>query len=381
MNVAQRKETIDLPRNPSGKSGVLVDQVEQFSLLGRPGPEDISRLKEFFYALIGKTDKQQRRKVSVTLARCIYAPRTILIFLALEEIDIASPILLFSPVLKDEDLLNIIGKSSLDHARVIARRDKIGDSVIRSLKRKDDEKNTILKILEHNSTLRKKNLDNQKTEHKPFAAEKSQSTASNHVSVSKPSAEVAKPSRELKDISDNLLSLANTGGKIRRASHTETAVVSVKQDREFEKELVSKAREWQPANLCRYLSLRSGLKTETILNYVENRDVGAFASLMSVLGVQKVTAGRVLLLLFPQIGQNQAVFSRVLMQYEKLDTRKAREYFVSLEPKFGHRNTSTNTDPQSGTLSKLLEGRRRSMQEAHEKTEIQIPADRRTASA
>ena len=171
MNVAQRKETIDLPRKPSGKSGVLVDQVEQFSLLGRPGPEDISRLKEFFYALIGKTDKQQRRKVSVTLARCIYAPRTILIFLALEEIDIASPILLFSPVLKDEDLLNIIGKSSLDHARVIARRDKIGDSVIQSLKRKDDEKNTILKILEQNSTLRKKPLDNQKTEHKPFAAE------------------------------------------------------------------------------------------------------------------------------------------------------------------------------------------------------------------
>ncbi|MGI9351973.1 MAG: DUF2336 domain-containing protein [Rhizobiaceae bacterium] len=381
MSVALKKEPDNFRRSLSGKNNALVDQAEQFSLLKRPGADEVSKLREFFYALVGKTGKEQRRRVSIALARCVYTPRAILIFLALDEIDIASPILLFSPVLKDSDLLNILEKAQLDHARVIARRDNIGDKVIRSLMQMDDEKLTIKKIMEQNKTLKsnlRKTDKSGNNDDKPNQITPALSSSAT-LGVSKP--KIPEPSKALKEISENLLSLANTGGKIRKDPRPRTDRHSIEHDENFEQKLIALAREWRPSGLCRFLSLNCGLKANTILGYVENKDVGKFASLLSVLGVKKVAAGRVLLLQFPQIGQNKTVFSNVLERYEKLDTCKALQYFTSLEPEFGITNENSGNDPQSETLGRLLEGRRRSIQDSNKKTGRHDVAENLSASA
>ena len=91
-------------------------------------------LGEIFLFLARQAERDIRKALAARLAHADWAPTALVNVLALDEIEIAAPILASSPVLHDEDLLQILLEASLDHQIAVARRPhisgRIADAVI-----------------------------------------------------------------------------------------------------------------------------------------------------------------------------------------------------------------------------------------------------------
>lgn len=110
------------------RARILVDATREFSRLTRPSAEEIAHYKELFYELAGHVPASDRRLVSAILARLVFTPRPIAIYLAQDEIEIAAPFLLFSPVLGERDLEAIGTKMGMRYRDIIARRNSTGSN-------------------------------------------------------------------------------------------------------------------------------------------------------------------------------------------------------------------------------------------------------------
>lgn len=86
-------------------------------------------LGEIFLTLARQAEREVRKVLSEKLAHADWAPAALVNVLALDEIEIARPILASSPVLQDEDLLRVLIEASLEHQIAIARRPHISGRV------------------------------------------------------------------------------------------------------------------------------------------------------------------------------------------------------------------------------------------------------------
>lgn len=80
-------------------------------------------------------------------------PHELILMLADDRIEIARPILARSPVLCDDDLMQIIRKGSLDHQITIAERPNIGETVAAALARSDCEAVIIALLRNHSAKI------------------------------------------------------------------------------------------------------------------------------------------------------------------------------------------------------------------------------------
>lgn len=86
-------------------------------------------LGEIFLTLARQAEREVRKVLAEKLADADWAPAALVNVLALDEIEIARPILASSPVLQDEDLLRVLIEASLEHQIAIARRPHISGRV------------------------------------------------------------------------------------------------------------------------------------------------------------------------------------------------------------------------------------------------------------
>lgn len=86
-------------------------------------------LGEIFLTLARQAEREVRKALSEKLAHAEWAPAALVNVLALDEIEIARPILESSPILQDEDLLRVLIEASLEHQITVARRPKISGRV------------------------------------------------------------------------------------------------------------------------------------------------------------------------------------------------------------------------------------------------------------
>jgi uncharacterized protein (DUF2336 family) len=86
-------------------------------------------LSEIFLTLAGQAERDIRRMLSERLAHADWAPRAVVSALALDEIEIARPILASSPILQDDDLLRVLVEATLEHQIAVARRPNLGGRV------------------------------------------------------------------------------------------------------------------------------------------------------------------------------------------------------------------------------------------------------------
>ena len=117
----RRGAACDLERR-TRQTRILVDATRDFTAKERPSNRDITAYKEMFYQWIDRILPADRRLLSTLLARSVFTPRAVAIYLATDTLDIAIPFLLYSPVLNELDLRNISEKKGQRHADVIARR-------------------------------------------------------------------------------------------------------------------------------------------------------------------------------------------------------------------------------------------------------------------
>ena len=115
------------------KAGLLGEAARHFCGIQRPTHHDITMFRELFYQLVDGSDKSERRILAASLARNVYTPRTILLYLALDDYDIAAPILLFCEALNEMDIKGLairLGQPSLE---ILCRRASLTVESVRSL--------------------------------------------------------------------------------------------------------------------------------------------------------------------------------------------------------------------------------------------------------
>lgn len=103
---------------------------------------------EILINLLRQAETDLKEALSERLATLDCAPSELIIFLANEQISVARPVLLHSPVLNDVDLMYIITSKGFDHWRSIAQRERLSPFVADKLVDTEDT-GTILNLLDN----------------------------------------------------------------------------------------------------------------------------------------------------------------------------------------------------------------------------------------
>ncbi|CAN7639312.1 hypothetical protein [Mesorhizobium sp. LjRoot246] len=126
-------------RKDSGKAERLFRAaVSAFCSLTRPSRREIGQLEDLTLPLFNDVSVESRRYVAAALSECEYAPAALVRRLCEEPVDIAAPLLIRSRAVTDIDLIALIGRHGLPHARAIARRKGLNPTIadlIRALER------------------------------------------------------------------------------------------------------------------------------------------------------------------------------------------------------------------------------------------------------
>lgn len=94
-----------------------------------PGQEASPVLTEIFMTLARQAERDIRKSLSESLATATWAPPALVHMLALDEIEIARPLIANSPLLKDADLIRILIEATIEHQIEVARRPTLSRTV------------------------------------------------------------------------------------------------------------------------------------------------------------------------------------------------------------------------------------------------------------
>ncbi|MER8692961.1 hypothetical protein NKI77_09945 [Mesorhizobium opportunistum] len=126
-------------RTESGRAERLFRAaVSAFCSLTRPSRREIGQLEDLTLPLFDDVSLESRRYVAAALSECEYAPAALVRRLCEEPVDVAAPLLIRSRAVSDIDLIALIGRHGLPHARAIARRKDLNPTIadlIRALER------------------------------------------------------------------------------------------------------------------------------------------------------------------------------------------------------------------------------------------------------
>lgn len=108
--------------------------VSAFCSLTRPSRRDMTQLDDLTLPLLHMVSVEARRYVAAALSECASAPPGLLSRLADDRIDIAAPLLVRSELLSDVQLIALIGKKGIGHARAIARRPGLNPTIMQLIR-------------------------------------------------------------------------------------------------------------------------------------------------------------------------------------------------------------------------------------------------------
>ncbi|WP_339872700.1 DUF2336 domain-containing protein [uncultured Brevundimonas sp.] len=95
-----------------------------------PPAEELSEvLGEVLLMLAHQVERDVRRILAERLAKADWAPHALVNMLALDEIEIARPILASSPMLQDDDLIVVLVQATIEHQIEVARRPSLSGRV------------------------------------------------------------------------------------------------------------------------------------------------------------------------------------------------------------------------------------------------------------
>jgi len=95
-------------------------------------------MNTIFLNLVSNAEREIRKALSERLADASWAPYALVNVLALDEIEIARPIIAQSPVLKDDDLVRVMAMATIEHQIEVAARPQIGEQVIEAILKQAD---------------------------------------------------------------------------------------------------------------------------------------------------------------------------------------------------------------------------------------------------
>jgi uncharacterized protein (DUF2336 family) len=135
MSLARSREPADRERLLAG----IIDLCDASQARGRPAAPEIQVLLDsIFMTLVVEAERDIRARLAERLADAAWAPPALINILALDEIEIARPVIARSPVLHDHDLIRLLVQATLEHQIEIARRPDISSAVVEAILTKDE---------------------------------------------------------------------------------------------------------------------------------------------------------------------------------------------------------------------------------------------------
>lgn len=95
-----------------------------------PPPKVAPLLSDIFLALTAQAERDIRLALSERIAGVDWAPPTLVNMLALDEIEIARPVITSSPLLQNADLIRLLIEATLEHQIAVARRPQLARPVV-----------------------------------------------------------------------------------------------------------------------------------------------------------------------------------------------------------------------------------------------------------
>ena len=90
-------------------------------------------LNTIFLSIVTEAERDIRARLAQKLCDAPWAPPALINVLALDDIEIARPVIAASPVLKDPDLVRLLVEATLEHQVEVAKRPKLGPPVVREI--------------------------------------------------------------------------------------------------------------------------------------------------------------------------------------------------------------------------------------------------------
>ena len=90
-------------------------------------------LSSIFMSLVVEAERSIRHLLSLRLAHADWAPNALINILALDDIEIARPIIAFSPVLGEHDLVRLLVEATIEHQIEVARRPRLTPTVVAAI--------------------------------------------------------------------------------------------------------------------------------------------------------------------------------------------------------------------------------------------------------
>jgi uncharacterized protein (DUF2336 family) len=132
----QSNALVDLAksREPADRERLLMNIVSLCELAGPGGDAEAVKAKalidDVFMTLVIDAEREVRRRLAERIADVAWAPKALVHVLALDDIEIARPIIAASPLLDDSDLIRLLVEATLEHQIEVARRPGIGPVVV-----------------------------------------------------------------------------------------------------------------------------------------------------------------------------------------------------------------------------------------------------------
>jgi uncharacterized protein (DUF2336 family) len=100
---------------------------------GQTSPEAVALMETIFLDLVQRAERDMRLRLAEQIATAPWAPSSLINALALDDIEIARPVIAKSPVLKDHDLIRVLVLATIEHQIEVARRPDLGADVVRAI--------------------------------------------------------------------------------------------------------------------------------------------------------------------------------------------------------------------------------------------------------
>jgi uncharacterized protein (DUF2336 family) len=100
---------------------------------GAASAEAQALIDDIFMDLVKHAERDLRLHLAEQLAAEAWAPSGLINALALDDIEIARPVIAKSPVLKDLDLIQLLVVATIDHQIEVARRPNLGEAVVKAI--------------------------------------------------------------------------------------------------------------------------------------------------------------------------------------------------------------------------------------------------------
>jgi uncharacterized protein (DUF2336 family) len=94
-------------------------------------PEQLAQIEGIFLDLVQRAEQDIRIRLAERLATAAWAPAALINVLAMDDIDIARPIIAKSPVLQNHDLIRILAVATIEHHIEVARRPGLPGEVVK----------------------------------------------------------------------------------------------------------------------------------------------------------------------------------------------------------------------------------------------------------